>query len=99
MGWATRYIADLKEGKTVIFRPQGNSMSPRIQSGQLCTVEPLNMIALQVGEIVLCKVNGTEYLHLIKAIQGDRIQIGNNHGRINGWVGKSAIFGRLTHIE
>lgn len=36
---------------------------------------------------MLCKVNGTEYLHLIKAIQGSRFQIGNNKGRINGWIG------------
>jgi hypothetical protein len=44
-------------------------------------------------------VNGQEYLHLIKAIQGERFQIGNNRGRINGWVGYKAIFGKLIAIE
>jgi len=35
----------------------------------------------------------------VKAIQGDRFQIGNNRGFINGWVGASAIFGKLTRVE
>jgi hypothetical protein len=74
-------------------------MSPRIESGQLCTVEPVDATTIRVGEIVLCKVRGTEYLHIVKAIQGHRFQIGNNRGFINGWVGTSAIFGRLTKVE
>jgi hypothetical protein len=99
MGWATAYIAQLKAGETVQFRPRGNSMQGKIESGQLCTVEPVEDTALAVGDIVLCKVNGREYLHLIKAIQGPRFQIGNNRGRINGWVGPNAIFGRCTQVE
>jgi hypothetical protein len=77
MGWASQYIARLKEGEIVLFRPRGNSMRGKIESGQLCTVEPVDPASLEVGDIVLCKVNGREYLHLIKAIQGARIQIGN----------------------
>jgi hypothetical protein len=74
-------------------------MSGRIESGQLCTVVPVDdPKALQVGDIVLCKVNGNEYLHLIKAIQGPRFQIGNNRGRINGWVGHSAIYGKCVSV-
>jgi len=41
MGWATLYIADLKAGLTVKFRPHGNSMRPKVESGQLCTVAPV----------------------------------------------------------
>lgn len=100
MGWATAYIAKLREGETVSFRPRGNSMIGKIESGQLCTVQPVNDCSLlQVGEIVLCKVRGKEYLHLIKAIQGGRFQIGNNRGLINGWIGASSIFGRLIRVE
>lgn len=98
MGWATHHIAQLKEGQTVSFRPRGNSMSPKIASGQLCTVEPLRGV-LEVGDVVLCKVAGSEYLHLVKAIQGERFQIGNNRGRINGWVGSGCIYGRLVKVE
>ena len=100
MGWATAYIAKLKNGETVQFRPRGHSMKGKIESGQLCTVEPISDFeSLQKGDIVLCKVNGAEYLHLIKAIQGSRFQIGNNRGRINGWVGTNSIFGKCVSVE
>lgn len=98
MGWATNYIAKLQAGETVSFRPRGNSMSGKIESGQLCTVQPVNT-ELKVGDIVLCKVAGKQFLHIIKAIQGERFQIGNNKGHINGWVGRNCIFGNLTKIE
>ena len=99
MGWASQYIACLKVGETVQFRPRGSSMRGKIESGQLCTVEPVDPATLEVGDIVLCKVNGRQYLHLIKAIQGARFQIGNNRGRINGWVSTNSVFGRCTRVE
>lgn len=99
MGWATQYIAQLAAGETVQFRPRGGSMSSKIESGQLCTVEPVAPESLQVGDIVLCKENGTQYLHLIKAIHGPRFQIGNNKGRINGWITAGSIYGRCVRVE
>jgi len=100
MGWAAPYIEQLKQGKTVSFRPRGHSMNGKIESGQLCTVAPISDAdGLAKGDIVLCKVNGNEYLHLIKAIQGPRFQIGNNRGRINGWIGINSIFGKLEKIQ
>lgn len=99
MGWASRHIERLQQGETVSFRPRGHSMSGKIESGQLCTVAPLAATEFAVGDIVLCRVRGAEYLHLIKAIQGGRYQIGNNRGRINGWIGRNSIFGRLVSVE
>src|SRR4051812_30217319 len=99
MGWATSYIEKLRTGETVSFRPRGHSMAGKIESGQLCTVDPVDSSTLEVGDIVLCKVNGREYLHLIRAIQGPRYQIGNNRGRINGWVSAGSIFGRCVRVE
>lgn len=100
MGWATPYITKLKLGESVSFRPRGNSMKGKIESGQLCTVEPIvDFESLEKDDIVLCKVNGREYLHLIKAIQGKRFQIGNNRGRINGWVTANQIFGICVKVE
>src|SRR3954451_3323275 len=84
MGWASEYIARLQDGETVQVRPRGNSRTGKIESGQLCTVEPVVPVTLKVGDIVLCKVNGKQYLHRVKAIQGKRFQIGNNRGQING---------------
>ncbi len=99
MGWATHYIVQLRQGDSVSFRPRGNSMKGRIESGQLCTVIPIDVSEIQVNDIVLCKVHGNEYLHLVKAISGSRFQIGNNRGRINGWIGPNAIYGKCVRIE
>ena len=74
-------------------------MRGRIESGQLCTVVPIDPATLEVGDIVLCKVKGYEYLHIVKAIQGGRFQIGNNRGLINGWIGANGIFGKCTRVE
>jgi hypothetical protein len=74
-------------------------MKGKIESGQLVTVEPLGNKVLQKGDIVLCKVNGSQYLHLIKAIQGERYQIGNNIGRINGWIGIGSIYGICMYVS
>jgi len=99
MGWATQHITKLKNNQTVSFRPRGNSMKGKIKSGQLCTVDPVIETDLSKGDIVLCIVNGNEYLHLIKAIQGKRYQIGNNIGRINGWITFNSIYGKLIKLE
>jgi SOS-response transcriptional repressor LexA len=99
MGWATVYIDKLKKGETVQFRPRGNSMKGKIDSGQLCTVVPIKAEEVNAGDIVLCKVNGNQYLHLVKAQQGQRFQIGNNRGRINGWIGPNGIYGKCIRIE
>jgi hypothetical protein len=105
MGWATAYIERLRCGETVQFRPRGQSMVGKIESGQLCTVVPIDEhTTLAVGDIVLCNVHGDEYLHLIKAIRGAtvddmRLQIGNNRGYINGWIGMAAVYGRCVNIE
>jgi hypothetical protein len=99
MGWASAYVEKLRNGEAVAFRPRGHSMSGKIESGQLCTVVPVDPATLEVGDIVLCKVHGQEYLHLVKAIQGPRFQIGNNRGHINGWISSRAIYGRCIAVE
>lgn len=99
VGWASGYIEALSRGETVQFRPRGHSMRGRIESGALCTVAPLGDRALAVGDIVLCKVRGAQYLHLVKAMRGPRIQIGNNRGGINGWITRASIYGILVDVR
>jgi hypothetical protein len=74
-------------------------MKGRIESGQLCTVAPVDTSTLKAGDIVLCRVGGSEYLHIIKAIGHGRFQIGNNRGGINGWVGPNSVFGKCIRIQ
>ncbi len=99
MGWADAYIEKLARGETVQFRPRGNSMVGKIASGQLCTVAPVGEQLPAVGDVVLCRVKGAQYLHLVKAVQGDRYQIGNNRGGINGWITARQIYGRLIAVD
>jgi hypothetical protein len=75
MDWASRYIQKLRAGETVSFRPHGQSKTGRIESGQLCTVVRINPAMLEVADVVLCKVAGNEYLHIVKTIENCRYQI------------------------
>lgn len=99
MGWATLHIAALQQGEPVAFRPHGGSMAGKVNSGQLCSVIPKAGRLLQVNDIVLCSVNGRQFLHLIKAIRGDQFQIGNNRGGINGWIGADQIHGVCVDVK
>ena len=98
MSWATPYIEQLLEGKTVSFRPRGNSMKGKVNSGDLVTVKPLDR-PLKNGDIVLCKVRCNHYLHLVKAVRKSQVLIGNNRGRTNGWTPNSAIYGICIKVE
>lgn len=99
MAWADNYIKQLEAGGTVRFRPRGGSMTGLIESGQLVTVRPREQgRGLDVGQIVLCRVQGAQYLHKIVAVSSDgRYQIGNNKGRINGWANE--IYGVVVSVE
>ena len=87
----------LLDGQTVQGRPKGNSMAPRIESGQLVTIEPIGNHEIKKRSIVLAKVKGKFYLHLVKQINGPRYLIANNKGRENGWTAQ--IFGIVTNVE
>jgi len=99
MGWAQPAIEALQKGHTAKIRPRGHSMTGKVNDGDLVTVEPCKTEELKVGDIVLVRVKGRFYLHLIKAINQDRFLIGNNRGGIKGWVDHNSIYGLATKIE
>jgi hypothetical protein len=99
MSWAKYAKEALARGETVQVRPRGHSMKGKVNDGALVTLEPCDPDSVAVGEVVLVRVHGTDYLHLIKAIDRGRFLIGNNRGGTNGWVGRSALFGRAVKIE
>jgi hypothetical protein len=88
-------------GATVEFRPTGTSMVPLIRSRQLVTVAPVELARLEVGDIVLARVAGATYLHLVSAIEAGtgRVQISNNHGRVNGWTSGQRVYGICTAVD
>lgn len=94
MNWK---IEKLQKGKTIISKEGGNSMTPLIKSKQPVKIEPIVWQDCESGDIVYCKVNGNLYTHLVKAKSAKRgVQIGNNHGRINGWTKK--VYGKVVEI-
>lgn len=104
MSWASHAIEALLRGEQATIRPTGNSMRPRVLSGSKVTLAPYApQEEPAAGDIVLVKCKGNIYLHLVKAIRGSggnrSYQIGNNHGGINGWVSRSAIYGRAVDIQ
>ena len=100
MSWADNYVTKLKLGESVSFRPRGDSMVPKIYSGQRVHLVPVGADTLLVpGDIVLCRVAGAQYLHMIKTMDGVRYQITNARGKINGWTTRDKIYGRVIEIE
>lgn len=99
MGWADPFVTRLLANQPVRFRPYGNSMQPKIKSGQLVAVEPRPIEQVAVGDIVLCRVKGKQYLHYVKAVDAkvSRVLIANAAGHENGWTG--VVYGVVTAIE
>lgn len=90
-------IEELKAGTVVKFRPVGGSMKGRIESGQLVTIEPCTVEDVKKNDVVACNVKGKNYLHLVKRVQHGSVQIGNMHGKINGWT--EVVYGKVVKIE
>ncbi len=88
-----RYCQRLLDGEAVTFCPRGRSMEPRVKDGQSVLVTPVKLDDVKIGDVVLCRVRGRIYLHLVKALRRGQVQIGNNHGHINGWT--TQVYGRL----
>lgn len=74
-------------------------MLPRIKSGQLLTIAPVDVKDLRKGDVVFCKVKGRFFTHLLSAVQGERFQISNNKGHVNGWIGSNGIYGKVVKVE
>ncbi|MFG1793621.1 S26 family signal peptidase [Nocardia sp. NPDC049149] len=101
MGKLDVVAARVAAGALVEFRPTGSSMVPLIRSRDLVAVAPVDPTTLEVGDIVLAKVAGTVYLHLISALDvpRGRVQISNNRGRVNGWTNHDRVFGICIAVE
>lgn len=80
----------------VCFTARGRSMTGLVEDGESVTVHRVDSPEfLEVGDVVLARVAGTTYLHKITALDVPRrrVQIGNNHGHINGWTSFDKIYG------
>ena len=99
MGWATDAVDGLKQGREVTVRPRGGSMRGRIEDGQLVTLGPVDPAAVEADDVVLVRWRGGYLLHLVKQATRDRLLIGNNVGRVNGWASRGAVVGRVVRVH
>jgi hypothetical protein len=100
MGWVNDARSELAAGREVQVRPSGGSLRGRIESGQVVTLAPVADAAADVraGDVVLVAWKGNYLLYLVKEVGGGRLLIGNNLGKVNGWVDATAVLGRVTAV-
>ena len=101
MGAMEAVAGQVAAGAVVQFRPTGSSMVPLVRSRQLVVVAPVEAGRVEVGDIVLARVAGTVYLHLVSAVDHvrERVQISNNRGRVNGWTGHGRVYGICVSVD
>lgn len=99
MSWVKEAVNGLKHNQTVRVRPHGGSMRGRIESGQLVTISPVSLEEIEIGDVIFIRWKGNYLLHLVKDIEPERILIGNNLGKINGWIAVHAVIGKVTGVE
>ena len=99
MGWVNDAAKELVAGRTVKVRPFGGSMRGRIESGQLVTLAPVVRSDIRVGDVVLVQWKNNYLLHLVLQMEQERLLIGNNIGKVNGWVSVEALRGKVVAIE
>lgn len=99
MSWVKDALCALRQGQSVSVRPQGGSMRGRIESGQLVILAPVKLTDIAVGDIVFVQWKGNYLLHLVRDIQDHRYLIGNNLGKLNGWVVETDILAKATVVE
>lgn len=101
MGMLDAQADRIGRGETVEFRPTGGSMTPLVYSRQKVRVAPADPDRVEVGDIVLARVAGTVHLHLVSAVDAPRrrVQISNNHGRVNGWTGYDRVLGICLSVD
>lgn len=103
MDWSTEAVAALQRGSSVQVRPRGYSMTGRISDGDLVTLAPCRAENLAAGDIVLVRIQGKRFshvvLHAILSVEGERLLIGSHSGRVDGWVDRGDIYGIVTQGE
>lgn len=89
----THIIERLNKGEEVTINASGTSMEPRIKNKSKVTLIPVDTATVKVGDVVLAKVHGRYYTHLVTQATNEKVMISNNHGHDNGWTNRNKIYG------
>ena len=99
MGWVKEALAQFEEKDTCQVRPLGGSMRGRIESGQLVTIQKVDAQEVELEDAIFVKWKNSYLLHLAKEITDTGILIGNNLGKINGWIPRENVIGKVIKVE
>jgi len=93
----------LEEGNSYTWTvPEGGnlaSMRKAIKHGQTLTMSPVTeSTEVLVGDLVLVRWHQGDIFHIVGEIQNGQYKIVNSLGKVNGWVGKQEIIGKITQI-
>jgi hypothetical protein len=95
--------ARLHAGETVAFRGGGNSLHPRIKSGECCQYAPVaSHEDVKAKDIVFCQIKGRYWSHLVKkkTFVGGKDEyeytISNIHGWENGTITLGHVYGKVV---
>lgn len=90
----------LREGREVVFTPEGASMRPFIVGGR-DSVTLRRTEQIEVGNILLCETAPQHYvLHRLIAIDGDRLTLmGDGNLRITEQCSRSDVLGMVMAVN
>ena len=95
--------ARLQAGETVEFRGSGNSLHPRIKSGECCRYVPVRKHEdIKEKDIVFCQIKGRYWGHMVKkkTFVGGKDEyeytISNIHGWENGTCTLEHVYGKVV---
>ena len=79
--------------------PRGGSMRGRIEDGQAVTLAPVDPAEVILGDVVLVRWKGGVLLHLVREAEAERVLIGNNFAKVNGWAPRRDLLGRVVTVH
>lgn len=95
MGWVKDALFALKREGVAVVRPQGRSMAGRIENGQQVTLRSVKGHEVEVDDVIFIRWKGNYILHIAKEVNETEILIGNNLGKLNGWIAKEDVIARV----
>ncbi len=99
MSWVKEAIESLKNTGLAQIRPIGGSMRGRIESGQLVTLKTAAYEDVEINDVIFIRWKGNYLLHLLIDKQNNELLIGNNVGKINGWIPGDALIAKMIAVE
>lgn len=80
------------------MRPVGGSMRGRIESGQLVTLKPALYDDVEAEDVIFIRWKGNYLLHPLLEKKDQELLIGNNIGKINGWIPADALIAKAITV-